>query len=511
MDDTGDKIRGKAELVLLTAREMATADRVAIAQGTTGMALMERAGRAVADAVLGRAGPGRAVSLVCGPGNNGGDGFVAARLLRERGLTVRLVLPGGTDGFVGDAATALARWAGPIEPLNALRDRQTNILVDAMFGAGLKRPLSGAFAEAAELLNAAACPVVAVDIPSGVSGDTGLAEGVAVRADETVTFFRLKPGHLLQPGRALCGRVKLADIGIPADAALAAIGSTAFRNDPALWRQVLPRHDAHTHKFRRGAVSVLAGGVSGIGAPRLGARAALRVGAGLATILCEPEALPVHAARGPDALMQRAVADRLALEAFLEDRRIAAVLAGPALGFGRRAEELVRAVIECDRPAVLDADALTVLAGLRDGGAHDLRRSEGACEMILTPHEGEFQRLFGKDALIAGEPSKLERARQAASASAVVVVYKGADTVIAAPDGRAAINVTGSPALATAGSGDVLGGLIAGLVAQGMPAFEASCAAVWLHGLAGEKLGLGLIADDLPEAIPPLLRDLAAP
>ena len=510
MDDTGATIRGKAELALLTTQQMATADRIAIAQGTPGIELMERAGRAVADAVLDRAGAGSAVTLLCGPGNNGGDGFVAARLLRERGLTVRVVLPGGADRFVGDAAIALERWAGPIEPLNALRDRQGDILVDAMFGAGLRRPLSGAFAEAATLLNEAACPVIAVDIPSGLSGDTGLAEGVAVRADETVTFFRLKPGHLLQPGRALCGRVRLADIGIPPDAALAAVGPTAFRNDPALWRQALPHHGADTHKFRRGAVAVLAGGVSGVGAPRLGARAALRVGAGLATILCEPEALLVHAARGPDALMQRAVADRLALEAFLDDRRIAAVLAGPALGFGRRAEDLVRAVIDCDRPAVLDADALTLLAGLPEGGARNLRRREGARETILTPHEGEFQRLFGKDALIAGEPSKLERARQAASASAAVVIYKGADTVIAAPDGRAAINVTGSAALATAGSGDVLGGLIAGLLAQGMPAFEASCAAVWLHGLAGERLGLGLIADDLPEAIPPLLRDLAA-
>ena len=510
MDDTGDNIRGKAELALLTTQQMATADRIAIAQGTPGIALMERAGRAVAEAVLDRAGAGRVVTLVCGPGNNGGDGFVAARLLREQGLTVRVVLPGGADGFAGDAAAALERWTGPIEPMNTLNDGPGDVLVDAMFGAGLKRPLAGAFAEATKLINEAACPVIAVDIPSGVSGDTGLAEGVAVRADETVTFFRLKPGHLLQPGRALCGRLRLADIGIPADAALAAIGPAAFRNDPALWRQALPCHGADTHKFRRGAVAVLAGGVSGVGAPRLGARAALRVGAGLATILCEPEALPAHAVRGPDALMQRAVADRLALEGFLDDRRIAAVLAGPALGLGGRAEDLIRASIDCDRPAVFDADALTLLAGLSGGGVRNLQRREGTRETMLTPHEGEFQRLFGKDARIAGESSKLERARKAATACGAIIVYKGADTVIAAPDGQAAINVTGSAALATAGSGDVLGGLIAGLLAQGMPAFEASCAAVWLHGLAGERLGLGLIADDLPEAIPPLLQDLVA-
>lgn len=508
MDDKSAGMTGKAELALLTTQQMAAADRVAIAAGTPGIVLMERAGRAVADAVLGRAGGGAAVALFCGPGNNGGDGLVAARLLRERGLTVRVVLPGAADGFKGDAATALARWDAPVEPPGALGDAQCDVLVDAMFGAGLTRPLSGAFADAAAFLNNAGRPVIAVDIPSGVSGDTGRADGIAVKASETVTFFRLKPGHLLQPGRSLCGPVTVADIGIPARATLEAVGSTAFRNDLALWRRAWPEHAAETHKFRRGAVAVLAGGVAGVGAPRLSARAALRIGAGLATILCEPEALPVHAARGPDALMQRAVADHGALEAFLRDRRVSAILAGPALGLDRRAEDLVRAVIGSDRPAVFDADALTALAGFCDGGAVLLRDRGG--ETVLTPHEGEFQRLFGKAPAIASEPSKLERARKAAALSGGVIVYKGADTVIAAPDGRAAINETGSAALATAGSGDVLAGLIAGLLAQGMPAFEASCAAVWLHGLAGERLGMGLIADDLPEAIPSLLRTILA-
>jgi hydroxyethylthiazole kinase-like uncharacterized protein yjeF len=332
-------------------------------------------------------------------------------------------------------------------------------------------------------------------------------EGIAVKASETITFFRLKPGHLLQPGRSLCGPVTVADIGIPAQPALEAVGVMAFRNDPLLWRHAWPEHQADTHKFRRGAVAVLAGGIAGVGAPRLSARAALRVGAGLATLLCEPEALPVHAARGPDALMQRAVADRGALEAFLRDRRVSAVLAGPALGLNPRADDLLRAVIADERPAVLDADALTALAGLPDGGVRLLGGRGGGT--VLTPHEGEFQRLFGEEPAITAEPSKLERARKAAALSGAVIVYKGADTVVAAPDGRGAINVTGSVALATAGSGDVLAGLVAGLLAQGMPAFEAGCAAVWLHGLAGEKLGMGLIADDLPEAIPPLLRDIA--
>ena len=508
MDDTGTEMRGRAELALLTTQQMGAADRVAIAAGIPGIELMERAGRAVAEAAFRRAGTGGAVTLLCGPGNNGGDGFVAARLLRERGLAVRVVLPGGVDGFRGDAAIALKRWAGPAEPSDRLHEMQGDVFVDAMFGAGLTRPLEGAFAEAADFLNKAGGPVVAVDIPSGVSGDTGRADGVSVKASETVTFFRLKPGHLLQPGRSLCGPVTVADIGIPAQAVLEAVQPTAFRNDPALWRHAWPEHDDDTHKFRRGAVAVLAGGIAGAGAPRLSARAALRIGAGLATLLCEPEALPIHAVRGPDALMQRAVADRVALETFLRDRRVSAVLAGPALGLGVRAQKLVRAVIADDRPMVLDADALTALAGFPDRGVSLLQGRGG--EAVLTPHEGEFRRLFAHDPVIAAESSKLEKARKAAALSGAVVVYKGADTVIASPDGTAAINATGSPALATAGSGDVLAGLICGLLSQGMPAFEASCAAVWLHGLAGEKLGMGLIADDLPEAIPPLLSSIFA-
>ena len=507
MDHASIDMAGRAELAVLTTQEMAMADRVAIAAGTPGIVLMERAGRAVADAALRRAGAASTVTLLCGPGNNGGDGFVAARILREQGLEVRVVLPGGADGFKGDAAIALERWAGPVEPVSTLGATHSDVFVDAVFGAGLTRPLSGAFAEAAALLNGTGRPIIAVDMPSGVSGDTGRAEGIAVKASETVTFFRLKPGHLLQPGRSLCGPVTVADIGIPAQAALDAVGPTVFRNDVVLWRQAWPKHEVDTHKFQRGAVAVLAGGIAGVGAPRLSARAALRIGAGLATILCEPEALAAHAARGPDALMQRAVGDRGALATFLRDRRVSAILAGPALGLDRRAEDLVRAGIESDRPAVLDADALTALAGFAGGGARCLHVRGGGT--VLTPHEGEFQRLFGKEPAIDTEPSKLERARKAAVLSGAVVVYKGADTVIAAPDRRAAINATGSAALATAGSGDVLAGLIVGLLAQGMPTFEASCAAVWLHGLAGERHGMGLMADDLPEAVPTLLRGIA--
>lgn len=494
------------DLVLLSTRQMAEADRITIAAGTPGIVLMERAGAAVADIASSRMSAGAAVAVLCGPGNNGGDGFIVARILRERGLEVRVVLLGKAEALVGDAALAFGSWAAPLLPLEKLGETPADLFIDALFGAGLARPLSGQAAEAVALMNASGRPIIAVDVPSGLSGDAGLAEGPVVKASETVTFFRLKPGHLLQPGRALCGPVTIADIGIPAGA-LDAIGASAFRNHIALWSDSWPRHAAGTHKFRRGAVAVVAGGIAGVGAPRLSARAALRIGAGLATILCEPEALAAHAARGPDALMQRAAADPAALTAFLEDRRIAAAMAGPALGVDPRAADKVRALVASDRPIVLDADALTIIAN-QPGGASAALSQRGAAS-VITPHEGEFQRLFGAEPSIAGEVSKLERARKAAALSGCVIVYKGADTVVASPDGRAAINTTGSPALATAGSGDVLAGLVCGLLAQGMPAFEAACAAVWLHGHAGERLGMGLIADDLPEAIPALLREFS--
>ncbi|WP_291547797.1 NAD(P)H-hydrate dehydratase [Bosea sp. (in: a-proteobacteria)] len=495
----------RMQLALLTTAQMAAADRMTIAQGTAGIVLMERAGLAVADAAVRLSGipsSGATVAVVCGPGNNGGDGFVAARILRERGLAVRLSAIGEPAGLTGDAAEAFARWGGTPMPIGEAMVEQPSCVVDAMFGAGLSRPLEGQAAAAAELINASGRPVLSVDVPSGLNGDSGQAAGPVVRADETVTFFRMKPGHLLMPGRDLCGTITLADIGI-SDRVLDSISPLAFRNGPELWKHAWPSHGRDAHKFARGAVAVVAGGISGVGAPRLGARASLRIGAGLVTIHCDPSALAAHASRGPDALMQRPLADLDGLHKVLEDPRLKVVLAGPALGLDARAHQFVSALSESPGAVVFDADALTLLAAspalLAAAGAQGSR--------VLTPHEGEFKRLFGAQAAVMDKPSKLERAIAAASSSRAVIVYKGADTVIAAPDGRAAINTTGSPALATAGSGDVLGGMIAGLMAQGMPAFEAASAAVWLHGRVGEAIGFGLIADDLPDAIPVLLRD----
>jgi hydroxyethylthiazole kinase-like uncharacterized protein yjeF len=494
---------------ILTVAEMAAADRATIAAGTSGLVLMKRAGQAVAEAVARHLGKGARVLVLCGPGNNGGDGFVAARLLRERGFTVTVAATSPVSSLSGDAAAMAAHWAGPVAPAENVLPADHDLVVDALFGAGLSRALDARLGGIVSAINAAGKPVIAVDVPSGLFGDTGQAAGIVVKATETVTFFRLKPGHLLEPGRTLCGKVTLADIGIAPATVFAGSGAPrSFRNAPGLWRHSWPSHGSDTHKFRRGAVLVLAGGLSGVGAPRLAARASLRSGAGLVTIACRPEALAAHAARGPDALMQRAVADLASLEALLADRRLAAAAAGPALGLDAQAEEAVLALLRSPVPLVLDADALTLLAG------HSLTFLKAACQSrsgacVFTPHEGEFARLFGGEVTVTTQASKLERARQASALTSSIVVLKGADTVIASPDGRAAINTTGSAALATAGSGDVLGGLIAGLLAQGMPGFEAACAAVWLHGKAGEKLGLGLIADDLPETFPGLIAEVS--
>lgn len=498
----------RLDLALLDVAAMAAVDRAAIAAGIDGAVLMERAGRAVADAVSRRSRPGASVLVLSGPGANGGDGFVAARLLRERGHAVTLALAGRREALSGDSAAMAGRWTGPIMALDACEPARHDIIVDALLGAGLNRPLTGAIAGCVARIGAASARIVAVDVPSGLSGDTGQAQGPVVRADETVTFFRLKPGHLLYPGRGLCGVVSVADIGIEPRVAFGpgGVAPRLFRNEPGLWLRRWPVAGADVHKYRRGAVLALAGGLSGVGASRLAARAALRIGAGLVTLACRPEALAAHAGRGPDALINRAIGAEEELAAILGERRLGCVVAGPALGLDARARRDVLAVLRAGVPAVLDADALTILAARPRALPAAIAARGAAC--VLTPHEGEFARLFGENPEITQARSKLERARHAASVTGAVIVLKGADTVVAHPGGEAAINPTGSQALATAGTGDVLAGMIGGLIAQGMPAFEAACAAVWLHGKAGETCGHGLIADDLPEALPSLLAAL---
>ncbi|BBK42762.1 bifunctional NAD(P)H-hydrate repair enzyme [Allostella vacuolata] len=475
---------------LLTVAEMGRADAAAIAGGTPGAVLMEAAGRAVAVAVARRWQPCPVVVL-CGPGNNGGDGYVAARWLARAGWPVTVARFGDPARLAGDAAHHARLWSGPVRAMAPDVVDGAGLVVDAIFGAGLSRPVDGVAAATLARAAAAGTPVVAIDVPSGLDGDTGRVRGHAVAAALTVTFFRRKPGHLLQPGRGLCGPTLVADIGIP-PAVLDTIAPATFANAPGLWRAARRLRGADDHKYRFGHAVVVGGGRL-TGAARLAAHAAARAGAGLVTVAAPVAALAGYAAQ-PAALLLAADAE---IPALLEDPRRNAWLLGPGGGAGPALRTLAATVLAAGRATVLDADALTAFA---DRPADLFRAVRGPT--ILTPHDGEFARLF------AVQGDRLARARAAAAESGAVVVLKGADTVIAAPDGRAAINGNAPPWLATAGTGDVLAGICVGLLAQGMPAFEAAAMAVWLHGAAGGACGPGLIADDLPAAIPAVLGGL---
>jgi NAD(P)H-hydrate epimerase len=558
----------QARLEILTNAEMAEADRRAIAAGVPSLTLMENAGRAVADEAERMVSAGARIAVLCGPGNNGGDGFVAARLLAERGYEVRLACLVPIEALEGDAAQMARRWSGPTaRAAEALAHVATaDLIVDALFGAGLSRPLDGPAREVVEAIGAAGRPVLAVDVPSGLDGSTGAVLGSVVAATRTVTFFRRKPGHLLFPGRALCGEVVLADIGIP-DSVLASPsplvgesreggdGRTAargmpptsgpspqgtrvkdpvvvatFANAPQLWREAFPWPRSDGHKYSRGHAIVVSGPAERTGAARLAARGALRVGAGLVTVASPRAAFPVNAAH-LTAIMLEPFEVPVGLADVLADARRNGVLIGPGTGVGAPTRRMVETALQSEAAVVLDADALTSFEGESEGdGAGDAAprrmgftaptradRVDAATPQVLfgaiagrsrpvvvTPHEGEFKRLFADV-----EGSKLERARHAAAASGAIVLLKGPDTVIAAPDGRAAINENAPPWLATAGSGDVLAGFVVGLLVQGMPAFEATCAAAWLHGECASRFGPGLIAEDLSEILPSILRELA--
>lgn len=490
---------------LLTTVEMGEADRLTIAGGTPGIDLMEKAGRAVANAAAGLA--GRRVAVVAGPGNNGGDGFVAARILAERGLQVRLCLVGDRGRLKGDAACAAERWSGPVEAAAPAVLADCDVIIDALFGAGLDRAVEGLPRAMIEAMNVRGVPVVAVDLPSGINGTSGVAMGVAVKAARTVTFFRRKPAHLLLPGRLHCGPVDVADIGIPASV-LETIKPQTFANDPMLWGSRFPIPKPEGHKYSRGHAAVVSGGPSTTGAARLAARGALRAGAGLVTIASPRDALAVNATASL-AVMVRPVDGAGALAEFLADKRRNAVVLGPGGGVGAAMRDQVRAALQSETAVVLDADALTSFADDPERLFADIA-ARGGRNTVLTPHEGEFSRLFSQIKNNSEVHGKLEKARAAARASGAVVLLKGPDTVVAAPEGRASIGDNAPAWLATAGSGDVLAGMIAALLAQGMPAFEAASAAVWLHGEAAGACGPGLISEDLPEALPGVYRRLFA-
>ena len=485
----------RPELVLLTCAEMGRADASAIAAGTSGTALMEAAGQAVASAVIERY-RRQPVAILCGPGNNGGDGFVAARHLSAAGWSVRVGLLGRSGALKGDAAWAAAQWTGPVESLSPDLLEGRPLVIDALFGAGLSRPIGGVTAAIIERANAERLAVVAVDVPSGLHGDSGEILGMAFAAELTVTFFRGKPGHFSAFGRKRCGELCIADIGIPTTV-LGEIGARLWRNEPSLWSPHLRRDVVDDHKYARGHATVL-GGAMAAGAARLAALAARRVGAGLVTIAAPRAALAIYQGAEPGNLIAEAE-DDAAFARLLEDGRRNAMLVGPGSGVAGRTRTAVLAALATHRSVVLDADAITVFAD-------DPKRLFGAIAgpALLTPHAGEFRRLFPDLTRVL---SKVERARQAAERSGATVLLKGPDTVIAAPDGRAVINVHAPPSLATAGSGDVLAGLAVGLMAQGLAPLAAGAAAAWLHGECAYRFGKpGLIAEDLNAHIPDALH-----
>lgn len=479
---------------LLRVAQMNEADRLTAAAGTSGVELMRSAGSAVAREVR-RRWPRCRVSVLCGRGNNGGDGFVAARALAEAGWPVRLALDGALSSLRGDAAHHAAGWHEPVLPLSPAAVADAELIVDALVGSGLNRPLEPA---AALTLSAAAgrgVPLVAVDVPSGLAGDTGESSG-AVAAACTVTFTRKKPGHVLLPGRELCGDLVVADIGTPPEV-LDGIPVDTWENDPGLWLHALPTARTAGNKFSRGH-ALVSGGYPMTGAARLAARAAARAGAGLTSIAVPEIALPIYAA-ALTSIMVRPVTRPEDFAQLLADSRYSALLLGPGAGVSEATRERALALLATGRAVLLDADAISAFAGRREQLTAAIR---GPC--VLTPHDGEFARLF------ATTGDKLTRARAAAQLSGAIIVLKGADTVIAAADGRAVINGNAPPTLATAGAGDVLGGIILGLMAQGMDAFLAACAGVWLHGAAARDFGTGLIADDLPDLLPAVLRRLTS-
>jgi hydroxyethylthiazole kinase-like uncharacterized protein yjeF len=460
---------------ILTVAEHYESDRLSEAAGVSGEALMAAAGATIAREIQQRWSPRKTVVL-CGPGNNGGDGIVAAACLGEAGWDV-------TPVSFGDLAPAVLDGA--------------ELVVDALFGTGFSRPPEDAAKAILEAMDPDV-PVVAVDVPSGLDGDTGAATGPVPQAALTVTFVRKKPGHMLYPGRGLCGEVVVVDIGTP-NRVLAQLAPQTFENGPDLWGAAFPWASANDHKYCRGHAVVVGGGHTQTGAARMAAMGALRAGAGLVTLAGPTRSITLFAAESP-AFITEAFKGGAELEKILKARRRNAVLVGPANGVNAETRENAVAALGSGASCVIDADALAVF---EDDPSELFAAITGAC--VLTPHDGEFARLLPAHAEL---PGRLERARAAARGSGAVVVLKGPDTVIAAPNGRAAINGNAPASLATAGSGDVLAGFIVGLLAQGMEPFYGACAGVWLHGAAATEFGPGLIATDLAETLPRVLGGL---
>jgi hydroxyethylthiazole kinase-like uncharacterized protein yjeF len=479
---------------ILTVAQAQAADRAALASGTPISVLMQRAGEAVASEVMARWTP-RSVLVLCGPGDNGGDGFIVAAALAAAGWPVRVAAL-DVSRPTGAAAEAAARWRGPVETLTPDCVADATLVIDALFGAGLSRPLGPEVAQTLQACEAAGAVLVAVDLPSGLNGDTGAAPAFAPQAALTVTFHRKKSAHVLEPGRSLCGEVVVADIG------LADPGPDwpLNENGPALWRERFPWPKTNTHKTERGRMVVVSGEAWSTGAARLSARAGLRIGAGIVTVLSPPDACSVNAAH-LEAVMLKPFKDQPELLRGADKADVAVI--GPGAGITHETKANLLALAGAVPALVVDADIFSVFRDAPDALFKVLTPRD-----VMTPHVGEFDRIF--PGLLKSSPERITAARVAAKRAGAVVLLKGADTVVAAPDGRAIVNTNAAPWLATAGAGDTLAGFIAGLIAQGMDSFSAACAGAWIHAEIGRTFGPGLIAEDLPEGAPAVLRGLYA-
>ena len=495
--------------LILTSEEVRAAEQTAARSGMSLWTLMQNAGRACADVLSERFPSGR-VLVLAGPGNNGGDALVAAERLGAMGRDVSVFELTSKAIRSQEGRLASEALSCPRHPLGQVRPAPGDIILDGLFGAGLSRPLEGEAASVIELINAAKLRVVAIDIPSGVSADTGAPCGPGLRADITVTFGARKPAHVLQPAASLCGRVVIRDIGF--ERFIDPAGALVKCNEPELWAHRLHWPTAMSHKHSRGRLAVVSGGPANTGAARLAAAAGLRSGAGLVTLFCPPHALPVTAG-ALKAVMVSTFSDSESIEARKD--RADAVVIGPAAGVTPETRAHVEALLRAGRPAVLDADAISVFSddaralALLTVNGEAVRENEGASKgayVVLTPHVGEFERL--RPGVLETSPNRITATVSTAAMTGCVVLLKGPDTVIAAPDGRAVVNTHATPFLATAGSGDVLAGLIGGLMAQGMDAFDAACAGAWMHGDAGLRAGPGMTAEDLDASLRQVIQDL---
>ena len=480
---------------VLTTAEMSKADAAAIASGIAGIQLMKAAGTSVAHEVIEEFKP-CPVLILCGPGNNGGDGFITAQYLKKKGWPVRIACMVKRNALKGDSALAAKNWDGEIETLNSsLSVHQTGLVIDAIFGTGFARTLAIELVILFEKIRSRKIPVVAVDVPTGLNATTGTAEPDTLKASLTVTFCRKKTGHLLLPGKLHCGKIIIADIGIT-DTIVTALNTTCLENHPTLWLKNFPLPNDESHKYTRGH-AVIYGGEKRTGAACLAAAAAQKIGAGLVTITSPIKTIPIYSTFRASIMVDECK-DIKDIKTILRDERKNAILIGPGAGVDKKLRQIVETALSFNKSGVLDADVFSVYKN-----NHKDLFSKLSPKYVLTPHEKEFERIFG---IIKG--NKLERALKAAKISNAIVLLKGSDTIIAAPDGASVINTNAPPVLATAGSGDVLSGLITGLITQGMPPFMATCAAVWLHGKTAQTYGIGLTAEDIISTLPQVLKDI---